>query len=127
MGLSGSMSSSSMDDIGFLPSFPLAAANLMLVGAVLLCGLAVGQIFVRMLKLPRITGFVAAGLILGPGVLGLLDQTMLGELSIFVDISLGLILFELWRRLDLPWFTRDPWLLASSVAANLLSFPFVSR
>jgi len=113
-----------MDDIGFLPSFPLAAANLMLVGAVLLCGLAVGQIFVRMLKLPRITGFVAAGLILGPGVLGLLDQTMLGELSIFVDISLGLILFELGRRLDLRWFTSDPWLLASSVAESLLSFLF---
>lgn len=119
------MSSSSMDDIGFLPSFPLAATNLMLVGAVLLCGLTVGQIFVRMLKLPRITGFVAAGLILGPGVLGLLDQTMLGELSIFVDISLGLILFELGRRLDLRWFTRDPWLLASSVAESLLSFLFV--
>jgi Kef-type K+ transport system membrane component KefB len=114
-----------MDDIGFLPSFPLAAANLMLVGAILLCGLAVGQVFVRVLKLPRITGFVAAGLVLGPGVLGLLDQTMLGELSIFVDISLGLILFELGRRLDLRWFTHDRWLLASSVAESLLSFLFV--
>ena len=114
-----------MDDIGFLPSFPLAAANMMLVGAILLCGLAVGQVFVRVLKLPRITGFVAAGLVLGPGVLGLLDQTMLGELSIFVDISLGLILFELGRRLDFRWFTHDRWLLASSVAESLLSFLFV--
>jgi Kef-type K+ transport system membrane component KefB len=119
------MSSSSMDDLGFLPSFPLAATNMMLVGAVLLCGLAVGQVFVRVLKLPRITGFVAAGLMLGPGVLGLLDQTMLGEMSIFVDISLGLILFELGRRLDFRWFTHDRWLLASSVAESLLSFLFV--
>lgn len=114
-----------MDDIGFLPSFPLAAANMMLVGAILLCGLAVGQIFVRALRLPRITGFAAAGLVLGPGALGLLDQNMLGELSIFVDISLGLILFELGRRLDLRWFTHDRWLLASSVAESLLSFLFV--
>ena len=114
-----------MDDIGFLPSFPLVAANMMLVGAILLCGLAVGQVFVRVLRLPRITGFVAAGLALGPGALGLLDQTMLGELSIFVDISLGLILFELGRRLDLRWFTHDRWLLASSVAECLLSFLFV--
>jgi len=114
-----------MDDIGFLPSFPLAAANMMLVGAILLCGLAVGQVFVRVLKLPRITGFVAAGLVLGPGVLGLLDQTMLGELSLFVDISLGLILFELGRRLDFRWLTHDRWLLASSVAESLLSFLFV--
>jgi Kef-type K+ transport system membrane component KefB len=114
-----------MDDLGFLPSFPLAATNMMLVGAVLLCGLAVGQVFVRVLKLPRITGFVAAGLVLGPGVLGLLDQTMLGEMSIFVNISLGLILFELGRRLDFRWFTHDRWLLASSVAESLLSFLFV--
>lgn len=114
-----------MDDYGFLPSFPLAAGNMMLVGAILLCGLAVGQLFVRVLRLPRITGFVAAGLVLGPGVLGVLDQGTLGELSIFVDISLGLILFELGRRLDLRWFTHDPWLLASSVAEGLLSFLFV--
>ena len=114
-----------MDDIALLPSFPLAAANMILVGAILLCGLAVGQIFVRVLRLPRITGFVAAGLMLGPGVLGLLDQAMLGELSIFVDISLGLILFELGRRLDFRWFTHDRWLLASSVAESLLSFLFV--
>ena len=114
-----------MDDIALLPSFPLAAANMILVGAILLCGLAVGQVFVRVLRLPRITGFVAAGLVLGPGVLGLLDQAMLGELSIFVDISLGLILFELGRRLDFRWFTHDRWLLASSVAESLLSFLFV--
>ena len=114
-----------MDDLGFLPSFPLAAANMMLVGAVLLCGLAVGHVFARVLKLPRITGFVAAGLVLGPGALGVFDQAMLGELSIFVDISLGLILFELGRRLDFRWFTHDRWLLVSSVAENLLSFLFV--
>ena len=114
-----------MDDFGFLPSFPLAAGNMMLVGAILLCGLAVGQVFVRFLKLPRITGFVAAGLVLGPGVLGVLDQAMLGDLSIFVDISLGLILFELGRRLDFRWITHDRWLLASSVAESLLSFLFV--
>jgi Kef-type K+ transport system membrane component KefB len=114
-----------MDDASFLPTFPLAAANMMLVGAVLLCGLAAGQVFVRFLRLPRITGFVAAGLLLGPAVLNLIDQRMLDELSIFVDISLGLILFELGRRLDLRWLTRDRWLLASSLAESLLSFLLV--
>lgn len=114
-----------MDDFGFLPSFPLAAGNMMLVGAILLCGLAVGQVFVRFFRLPRITGFVAAGLVLGPGVLGVLDQSMLGDLSIFVDISLGLILFELGRRLDFRWIIHDRWLLASSIAESLLSFLFV--
>ena len=114
-----------MDDASFLPTFPFAAANLMLVGAVLLCGLAAGQVFVRFLRLPRITGFVAAGLLLGPAVFNLIDQAMLAELSIFVDISLGLILFELGRRLDIRWLIHDRWLLASSVGESLLSFVLV--
>ena len=114
-----------MDEVSFLPTFPLFAANMMLVGAVLLSGLAAGHVFARYLRLPRITGFVAAGLVLGPGMLNLLDRTTLAELSIFVDISLGLILFELGRRLDLRWLTRDGWLLASGLGESLLSFVFV--
>jgi Kef-type K+ transport system membrane component KefB len=114
-----------MDEVSFLPTFPLFAANMMLVGAVLLCGLAAGHVFARYLRLPRITGFVAAGLVLGPGMLNFLDQSTLTELSIFVDISLGLILFELGRRLDLRWLTRDRWLLASGIGECLLSFLFV--
>lgn len=114
-----------MDEVSFLPTFPLFAANMMLVGAVLLSGLAAGHVFARYLRLPRITGFVAAGLVLGPGMLNLLDRTTLAELSIFVDISLGLILFELGRRLDLRWLTRDGWLLASGIGESLLSFVFV--
>jgi len=114
-----------MDEVSFLPTFPLFAANMMLVGAVLVCGLAAGHVFARYLRLPRITGFVAAGLVLGPGMLNLLDRPTLAELSIFVDFSLGLILFELGRRLDLRWLTRDGRLLASGVAESLLSFLFV--
>ncbi|MEO8166094.1 MAG: cation:proton antiporter [Betaproteobacteria bacterium] len=114
-----------MDDIGVLPTFPFAASNLMLVGAILLCGLAAGHLFSRLFRLPRITGFVAAGLILGPGVLGVLDRSVLDELSIFADISLGLILFELGRRLNVRWLIHDPWLLVSSVGESLLSFLFV--
>ncbi len=114
-----------MDEVSFLPTFPLFAANMMLVGAVLLCGLAAGHVFARYLRLPRITGFVAAGLVLGPGMLNLLDRATLAELSIFVDISLGLILFELGRRLDLRWLARDRWLLASGIGESLLSFLFV--
>jgi Kef-type K+ transport system membrane component KefB len=54
-----------------------------------------------------------------------LDQATLSDLSIFVDISLGLILFELGRRLDIRWLAHDRWLLASSIAECMLSFLFV--
>jgi len=114
-----------MDEVSFLPTFPLVAGNMLLIGAILLCGLIAGHVFTRFLHLPRITGFMAAGIALGPGVLNLLEPSVLSELSIFVDISIGLILFELGRRLDLRWLIHERWLLASSVAESLLSFVFV--
>ncbi|HZP93118.1 MAG TPA: cation:proton antiporter [Burkholderiales bacterium] len=114
-----------MQEGSFLPSFPLAGAPLVLFGFAVLCALAVGHAVVRYVRLPRITGFVLAGLLLGPSALNVLDAGLLENLRIFVDVSLGLILFELGRRLDIAWFKRDRWLAASSVAESLLAFLLV--
>jgi Kef-type K+ transport system membrane component KefB len=114
-----------MTEGGFLPEFPFVAGEFVLLGAALLAALAAGHACARYLRLPRITGFVAAGLVLGPGALDLLDAELLSNLRIFVDISLGLILFELGRRLDLSWLKRDRWLAASGIAESVLSFLLV--
>ncbi|HWQ38723.1 MAG TPA: cation:proton antiporter [Burkholderiales bacterium] len=114
-----------MTEGGFLPEFPFVAGELALLGAVLLSALAAGHACVRYLRLPRITGFVAAGLLLGPSVLDVLDAQVLHGVRIFVDISLGLILFELGRRLDLGWLKRDRWLAAAALAESALSFVLV--
>jgi Kef-type K+ transport system membrane component KefB len=114
-----------MTEGGFLPEFPLVAGEFVLLGAALLAALAAGHACARYLRLPRITGFVAAGLLLGPSALDLLHARLLSDLRIFVDISLGLILFELGRRLDIRWLRRDRWLAASGVAESALSFLLV--
>ena len=114
-----------MTEGGFLPQFPFVAGELALLGAVLLAALAAGHACARYLRLPRITGFVAAGLLLGPSALDVLDANVLHGVRIFVDISLGLILFELGRRLDLSWLRRDRWLAASGLAESALSFLLV--
>jgi Kef-type K+ transport system membrane component KefB len=114
-----------MTEGGFLPEFPLVAGEFVLLGAALLAALAAGHACARYLKLPRITGFVAAGLVLGPSMLDLIDAALLSSLRIFIDISLGLILFELGRRLDLGWLKRDRWLAASGLAESALSFLLV--
>jgi Kef-type K+ transport system membrane component KefB len=114
-----------MTEGGFLPEFPFVAGELALLGAVLLAALAAGHACARYLRLPRITGFVAAGLMLGPSVFDVLDTRVLQGVRIFVDISLGLILFELGRRLDLSWLKRDRWLAASGLAESGLSFLLV--
>jgi len=106
----------------FLPAWPPAANSFILFGLVLLAGLIGGRIASRTRVLPSITGYIAIGFLLGPGVLGWLTEDALRDARIFVDISLGVVVFELGRRLDLQWVRHDRWLLPSGVAESLLSF-----
>src|SRR5439155_1751180 len=93
--------------------------TLLMVMSIFLFG---GWIAARTRVLPSITGYIAIGFILGPGVLGLLNEEALRDTRIFADISLGLVVFELGRRLDLQWARHDRWLLPSGLAESLLSF-----
>jgi NhaP-type Na+/H+ or K+/H+ antiporter len=65
---------------------------------------------------------VVVGLALGPlaGAVGL--DSLLDEARIFVDLALGLVLFDLGRRMDLQWMKRDWTLAATGLAESLLAF-----
>ena len=106
----------------FLPAWPPAANSFILFGLVLLAGLIGGRIASWMRVLPSITGYIAIGFLLGPGMLDWLTEGALRDARIFVDISIGVVVFELGRRLDLQWARHDRWLLPSGVAESLLSF-----
>lgn len=114
-----------MTQLSFLPEFPPAASPLALFGLLLLAGVIGGELAHRGLRLPRIVGYVLVGLALGTSGLNWLDDALLREAWIFVDIALGLILFELGRRLDFAWLGREPWLAATAVLESALSFAFV--
>ena len=114
-----------MSELTFLPHFPPTFGNVVVVALILLVGLACGELFRRVLMLPRISGYAVAGLVAGPGSGGLLDMQMLEDARLLFDIALGLILFELGSRLDLQWLRRNRWLLASSIAEIALSFGLI--
>jgi len=59
-------------DLSFLPRLPPAFGQPALFGALLLAGLLGGEVVRRTLGLPRITGYVLAGVLLGPQVSGFL-------------------------------------------------------
>jgi NhaP-type Na+/H+ or K+/H+ antiporter len=111
-----------MNDLEFLPQFPLAANPLALFGVLLLAGALGGELVRRVLNLPRITGYVLIGLTLGASGLDVLDARMLGYTRVFLDIGLGLVLFELGRRVHFGWLMRDRWLAAMALAECMLSF-----
>ena len=94
----------------------------MLFGALLVAGLIVGEAFSRVLALPRITGYVLAGVALGPQGTGLLGSGTLADARVLVDLSIGLIVFELGFRLDFDWLRRNRWLFVSAIAESVFCF-----
>lgn len=109
-------------DLGFLPRLPLELSHAALFGALVLVGLAAGEALRRYAALPRITGYVLAGAAVGPQGLALISDDMLFDLRLLIDLSIGLIVFELGFRLDLKWLRANRWLLVTAVAEALFSF-----
>lgn len=109
----------------FLPDYPFAPNPMLLFGLLLLAGVICGEAVRRVLHAPRVMGYVLIGLALGASGLDLLDADLIKDAWIFVEIALGLILFELGRRIDLTWFIRDPWLAATGILESALSFALV--
>lgn len=108
--------------LSFLPPYPFEPNPLLLFGFLLLAGVIGGEVVQRVLAVPRIVGYVLIGLLLGAGGLDVLDARLTREAWIFVDLALGLILFELGRRLDFTWLKRDAWLAATGVLESALTF-----
>jgi len=108
--------------LDFLPELPLALSQPVLFGALLVLGLAAGEAARRYAALPRITGYVLAGVLLGPEATNLLSADALLDARLLVDLSLGLIVFELGFRLDFGWLRRNHWLLVTALAESAFCF-----
>ena len=108
--------------LGYLPEFPPALTQPILFGALLAAGLLVGEAARRYASLPRITGYVLAGVALGPQASGLLGPHALEAARVLIDLSIGLIVFELGFRFDLAWLKRNRWLFAAALAESTLCF-----
>ncbi len=65
--------------LNYLPPFPLQPSLLALFGVLLLAGLIGGELVKRLLHLPRITGYVLMGMLLGASGFRLLDSKLIAE------------------------------------------------
>lgn len=99
---------------------------LLLFGGLLLFGLVAGHIVSKSPWIPRLTGYLIVGFILGEGGLGWLSGDVLKLTNIFADIAVALVVYQLGRYVDIDWLRREKWLLATVVTSAVLCFGLVS-
>lgn len=108
--------------MSFLPTLPSEIDAFARVAVLLMTAIAFAQLGERFLRLPRITGYVVAGIVMGPSALNLTPISITGDLRPLMLIGLGLLLFELGSRVDLRWLKHNPTLLASSLIESGVTF-----
>ncbi|MBI4459121.1 MAG: cation:proton antiporter, partial [Acidobacteria bacterium] len=74
-------------------------------GLILLLALLAGHL-VKFLRIPEVTGYILAGVALGPSVLGWVTHENLATLSVFSEVALGLILFSIGSVFDFSKFLQ---------------------
>lgn len=99
-----------------------AAGTALACGYLLLSAFFVGSIF-KSMRLPRLTGYLFTGIIVGPRVLGLVTEPMVTNLQIFNGIATALIALTAGVELDLrsmkPLFRTIGWLSGVAVCGNI--------
>ncbi len=86
----------------------------------LLAWFAAERVYV-MWHIPRVTTYVAVGLVGGLVNLPGLTNDVPG-LPFLANVALSLVLFELGYRINLRWFRHNPWVLALGVAESIVTF-----
>jgi Kef-type K+ transport system membrane component KefB len=99
---------------------------LLLFGGLLLFGLIAGHVVSKSPWIPRLTGYLIVGFILGEGGLGWLSGDVLKLTNIFADIAVALVVYQLGRYVDIGWLRREKWLLATVMTSAVLCFGLVS-
>ncbi len=62
-----------------------------------IAGLVFGRL-VKLVRLPNVTGYIIAGLLIGPSVIGLLPENTIAQMSVISDVALGFIAFSIGGR-----------------------------
>jgi Kef-type K+ transport system membrane component KefB len=107
-------------------SYKLYTDTFFYFGCITFLCLIIGELVVRIKLLPRISGYMLVGFLCGPNVLKLVNSSMLPDLMILADISLGLILFDIGRHLDFSWLNNDRGLLYSALVEFALTVITIS-
>ena len=80
-------------------------SELFSLGLILLLALLAGHL-VQVLRIPEVSGYILAGIALGPSVLGWVSYENLQALQVLSEVALGLILFSIGAVFELRLIRR---------------------
>lgn len=101
-------------DLAWTDGLDAAETGMLVVALLLLAGALAGELAARV-RLPRIVGYALAGIGFGFADTGLPMVDLVGPARLFGELGLGLLLFDLGRRVDPGWWRRDPSLAATAL------------
>lgn len=78
---------------------------LLSLGIMIFFGMALGRL-VKQIKLPNVTGYLIAGLIIGPSVLNIVDGKTIESITVISEVALGLIAFSIGSEFKMQYFKR---------------------
>ena len=95
------------------------------IGFSLVAAILVAECLSRTFRFPYVTGYLLSGMAFGPFALGVIDRADMQQLSVFSEIAIGIMLFELGRHLDWRWLRRERRVMVTAVLESLLIFAAV--
>lgn len=94
-------------------------------GVILLLALAAGHL-VRVLRIPEVTGYLLAGMVLGPSMLGWVSHDNIQALEALSEVALGLILFSIGAVFEYNLIRRIGWkIVRLTLAESMLAAALV--
>lgn len=75
------------------------------IAIIMLSGLVFGRL-VKHIKMPNVTGYLIAGLLLGPCVLNIIPADMVSNFSVASDMALGFIAFSIGSEFKISYFKK---------------------
>jgi Kef-type K+ transport system membrane component KefB len=97
-----------------------------IVGLFTLAGFFVGK-GIKHLRLPSIIGFMLVGVLLGPSLLNIINESAKGSLSFLTDVALGFVALSIGLELNFVTLKKlGPGIVAIIFAESLLAFGIVT-
>lgn len=111
-----------MPDLHAFPQLSFHADGLLWVGLALVLASLMGESVLRLMRWPRLIGYMAAGVLIAIGGAGLPALDLQPGARAVVDAALAMLLFEIGHRVNLRWLRANPWLLATAIGEWAAAF-----